>query len=280
MSFSKPEDETAAAENRRVLANCRVVVTRARAQAAEMTALLEDAGATVTHFPMIETVAPKSWERLDAAIARLGEYDWLLFTSVNGVQFFFRRLSQRTGEALSALTAARLCAIGEATAQALEEAGCPATLIAADAKAEGLLAAFIEHLGGEAAVRGCRLLIPRARLAREVLPAELARLGAVVDAVEAYQTIKPEVDEARLRQMLASRAIDVITFTSSSTVHNFIASIGGASAASLLQDVRLACIGPVTARTAAAYGLQNLIQPKVYTAAALVNAICQAVGSD
>lgn len=241
-----------------------------------MTSLLEACGAEVIHFPMIETVAPDSWAALDAVIERLSSYDWLVFTSVNGVEFFFRRLAQTCSNDFSSFRGIQVCAIGAATAKALDQAGRKADLMAIDSKAEGLLDAILKQVGSAERLRGSRFLIPRARFAREVLPEELANLGAVVETVEAYQTVKPEADAERLRVLLKSQTVDVITFTSSSTVHNLIATVGETVATDLLKGVLIACIGPVTATTAQQYNLTNIVQPDSYTAGALVEAIVQA----
>ena len=262
------------------LATCQIIITRPRAQSEEMSQWLEAAGATVLHFPMIETVAPDSWDGLDAALARFADFDWLIFTSANSVKFFFQRLAEfRDGEA-PPIGQVRLGAIGTATAKALERAGGHVELIAEDSKAEGLLQALLEQVGGAERLRGLRFLIPRARVARDLLPDELRKRGAQVEVVEAYQTIKPEVDQEPLLALLKNRTINVITFTSSSTVHNFITTIGAAEAPELLQGTFLACIGPVTAGTAQTYHLKNIIQPPSYTAKALVQVILEALGKN
>ena len=169
-----------------------------------------------------------------------------------------------------------VCAIGKATAKALAESGINANLIANDSKAEGLLQALIEQAGGKENLRGRRFLLPRARIAREILPEELRKLGAIVDAVETYQTIRPQADDTDFIQLLEKKAIDVIIFTSSSTVLNFVATVGEERVAKLLHDIIIACIGPITAATAREYNLTNIIQPKNYNAAALVDTIVAA----
>jgi uroporphyrinogen III methyltransferase/synthase len=170
-----------------------------------------------------------------------------------------------------------VCAIGPATAKAIENAGIHVDVIAADSKAEGALRAIIEHAGGESKIRGLRFLIPRARIAREVLPVELGRLGARVDAVETYQTVKPDTDIENIIRLLNEAAI---TFTSSSTVANFAALVGAENLSSLLQNTLVACIGPVTAATALEHGLSKIVQPEVYNTRALVEAIVKEIGSD
>jgi uroporphyrinogen III methyltransferase/synthase len=254
-----------------------VLLTRPREQAAEMTALLEGLGARVIHLPMIEIKEPESWDALDESINQLHLYDWLLFTSVNGVNFFFQRFRQTKKESLSSITSLQVCAIGKATAQALEAAGAKVDLIAKDSKAEGLLQSLMAHLGDASAIGGRRFLLPRARLAREVLPEELRKLGAQVDAVEAYQNVLPKTDSEKLIRLLCDGSIDVLAFTSSSTVSNFAALLGRENLAELLQNALIACIGPVTAATAAEYHLKNIIQPDNYSAPALVEVIVEAL---
>ncbi|HJQ67776.1 MAG TPA: uroporphyrinogen-III synthase [Blastocatellia bacterium] len=255
----------------RPLAGLSVLITRGLGQSAEMTALLEEAGATVIHCPTIEISEPESWAALDAAIGNLDDYDWVVFTSANGVEFFYRRLAEK-----SLPDRIIRCAIGPATAKALEAASGRVDVVAKDSKAEGALSAIIEHAGGQDRVRGLRFLIPRARVAREVLPTELSSLGARVDAVEAYQTIKPETDGEEIKRLLTERAIDVVTFTSSSTVANFAAIVGVKELSGLLEGVLVACIGPVTAATAREHGLDHVIQPDRYTAPALVESLIEA----
>jgi uroporphyrinogen III methyltransferase / synthase len=170
-----------------------ILVTRARAQSEDITGHLEALGAAVIHCPAIEVVPPSSWAYLDASIGKIKEYDWIVFTSANGARFFFRRLCEMRTEGVEALAAHVVCAIGPATARAIEAAGAVAHVTASDSRGEGALTAIIDHVGGDENVRGLRFLIPRARVAREVLPAGLRSLGAHVDAVETYQTVKPVV---------------------------------------------------------------------------------------
>lgn len=255
----------------RPLTGLRVLVTRGRAQSAEITGLLEMAGATVIYCPTIEIREPDSWAAIDAAIEKLDDYDWIVFTSANGVEFFYRRLARK-----------RLpdriirCAIGPATAKALETASGRVDVIAKDSKAEGALAAIIEHAGGAGRIRGLRFLIPRARIARDLLPTELSALGAFVDAVEVYQTIKPETEGEEIKRLLTEGAVDVLTFTSSSTVSNFASIVGIKDLSGLLKGVLVACIGPVTAQTAREHGIEKIIQPDQYNAPALVESLIAA----
>ncbi len=258
------------------LAGRAVLITRPLEQSQEMVERLENLGAQVICRPLIEIVEPDSWEALDAAIEKLATCDWLLFTSANGVKFFFKRLRHKQNAPLSEITRAVICAIGPATATALESFGAEVDLITRDSKAEGLLQAIIEYAGNIEDLRGKRFLIPRAKVARDILPDELSKLGAQVEAVEAYQTVGASINREELIEFLDRRKIDVVTFTSPSTVHHFVALIGKENLPERMQLVISACIGSITAATATAYGLQNLIQPDTYTAAALVEAIARA----
>jgi uroporphyrinogen III methyltransferase/synthase len=255
-----------------------ILVTRPRAQSEEITAQLEALGATVIHCPTIEVVPPNSWAALDASISRIQEYDWIVFTSANGAHFFFRRLSETRSEGVEVLAAHVVCAIGPATARAVEAAGVLAHVTAPDSKAEGALTAIIHHVGGEENVRGLRFLIPRAQVAREILPAGLRSLGAHVDAVETYQTVKPAVHPEAIIRLFKENSIDAITFTSSSTVSNFAELAGLTDLSDLLATTLVACIGPVTAETAASHSLKRVIQPELYNAAALVASIVKSIG--
>lgn len=254
-----------------------ILVTRARTQSEDITTQLEALGASVIHFPTIEIVPPDSWAALDASIARIRDYDWIVFTSANGVNFFFSRLAelQQDNEVLSSKG---ICAIGPATARAIEAAGAKAHVVASDSRAEGALAAIIDGLGGEGNIRGLRFLIPRARVARETLPEGLRSLSAHVDAVEAYQTVKPDVDRYAVTRLFSQNHIDAIAFTSSSTISNLAELAGLTDLSDLLATTLVVCIGPTTAETAAKHGLKSVIQPALYNAPALVESLVEEIG--
>lgn len=254
-----------------------VMLTRPPAQSTEMAAQLENLGATVIHCPTIQIAEPTSWEALDAAIARLESYDWLIFTSANGVEFFFRRLAEKRGDGLSVVSGLRICAVGPATARAIASAGGQVEVTARESKAEGVLAAIIQAAGGEARLAGQRVCLPRARVARELLPAELARRGSHVDAVEAYQTIRPDIDRASLLRWINDARVDAVTFTSPSTVTNFAVLTGADDLRECLRGILVCSIGPVTTAALHAHGLTEIVQPRTYNAAALVEALVQAL---
>jgi uroporphyrinogen III methyltransferase/synthase len=244
-----------------------VVVTRPREQAGRFRALLEDAGARVLTVPIIAIEPPESWAPLDRALADLGRYHFVVLTSVNGVEMVRRRLAA-TGRAVDALRAARVAAIGPATAEALGALGVTPELVPEEYVAEGL-AAGLRRL-----VRpGDRVLLPRAARTRDVLVRELEAMGAVVDEVAAYRT-RPAVEDAgSLRDALAGGEVDVVTFTSSSTVTHFAELFAPGELARAMAGVTVACIGPVTRATAAEHGLRADIVPDAYTVPALARAI-------
>ncbi|HWC00739.1 MAG TPA: uroporphyrinogen-III C-methyltransferase, partial [Bryobacteraceae bacterium] len=241
----------------------RIVVTRARGQAEALSARLHALGAEVIELPAIEIQPAADYGPLDRAIAGLASYDWLIFTSANGVRLFLDRLD-RSGVDLRALRA-KLCAIGPATRAAVESLHLKVDLMGKEYVAEGLLAAFAEH-----DLEGKRILLPRAAVARDLVPAELARRGARIDVVEAYRTVVPEGAAAEAERIFsAARKPDWITFTSSSTVQNFAGMVG----TDALASTRVASIGPVTSATARRLGIPVTVEAKVYTMDGVVEAI-------
>lgn len=245
----------------------KIIVTRAREQASDFAALLSASGADVMEFPTIETVAPPSWDSLDKAIDRLPDFDWVIFTSVNGVRFFVQRLRERGGD-IRDLKGIKICAIGPKTAEAIENSGVRVDITPSEYRAEAIIASL-----GEAAVSGKKILIPRAKVAREVLPEELKKMGAEVTVADAYVTIKPEGRREEVREMLKKGEISAVTFTSSSTVANFMEMLGEDDARKLMNGTVVASIGPITSETARKYGLDPVIEPEDYTTAALAEAI-------
>lgn len=245
----------------------RVVVTRPREQAERLAELLEGYGAEVEVIPTIRLEPPESWEPLDRALERLGEYAWLIFTSQNGVIAFRDRL-EATGADPRALAGPRIAAIGPETAETLRRFGLRVDLIPAEYRAEALVEALRSHLAS-----GMRVLIPRAQEAREVLPERLRALGVSVTVVPAYRTVAARDGVDRLRALLEAGQVHVVTFTSSSTVRHFMALFPPGETPRLLRRVALAAIGPVTAETVAEYGLAAAIVPREYTVPALAAAV-------
>lgn len=247
----------------RPLAGKRVVVTRARHQAAELVEALEALGADVVAFPTIRIVAPEDPEPLRRAVAELASYDWLVLTSSNGVARFWAELA-RAGAGPAALSGLRIACVGTTTAAAVEAHGVPVSVVPEKHVGEGLLDAMV----ATGAVAGARILLPRAAEARDVLPDGLRAQGARVDDVAAYRTVPDTEGAAAMRGRLAAGRIDVLTFTSSSSVRNFVQAVG--------DDVGGACvavIGPVTGDTARELGLEVHVEAQPHTVPGLVQAL-------
>jgi len=257
------------------LARRTIVITRARAQAAEFVSELEQYGARVLLCPTIEIAEPESYERLDEAIAHLYGYDWIVFTSVNGVDYFLRRLKTR-GHQTDELDELRICAIGDATAERLTTAHVHVDVMPTEFKAEGVFAALERYVGDVEGLKGLNFLIPRAAVARDYLPTTLEQSGARCDVVAAYRTVQPDgLDRGRVSAMLAGGGADCIAFTSSSTVRNLALLFDTHNLSDVLSGVAIACIGDITAATASEYGLRTDIQPSEFTVPALARAIAE-----
>lgn len=244
-----------------------IVITRARAQAQRFAQLLEAAGARVLQAPTIVIEPPASWELLDTALGALDSFTWVVFTSVNGVAMVDRRLSAR-GLAWAAIARKRVAAIGPATAEALAEHAVRVELVPTEYRAEALVEA-LRRLVGPAD----RVLLPRAKETRDVLVVELRRLGVTVTEVPAYQTRRIEDGVVRLREALASGSVDAVTFTSSSTARNFAEQFSDNERSAWRGRIAIASIGPITAATAAEYGLSTDVMPSEYTIPALARAL-------
>lgn len=244
----------------------RIMVTRARPQASSLTSLLTELGGEVWEYPTIAIKPPEDWGPMDEALQSLEQYRWIFFTSVNGVEFFFQRWKE-IGRDIRELPLARICAIGPATRQALEERGLQVCYMPEEYRAESLGEGLKEQLRP-----GEKALLPRADLARPYLADFLREQGLQVREVTAYRTV-PEREDTELLTMLEQGEIHIITFTSSSTVRNFMHLLGDKEPKRLLQGVTIACIGPVTAETAREYGLEVAVTAKQYTIAGLVQAL-------
>ena len=244
----------------------RIVVTRAAEQARELTDRLRALGADAVELPTISLVPPLDTAPLDAAIAQLDTYDWLVFTSANGVRFFLERLDASAFDLRS--LRARLAAIGPATAAALEALHLKTDLVPESFVAEALAEAF-----GKFDLAGKRIMLPRAAAARDVLPEALRAMGAQVDVAAAYRNVVPEGAAERARELFSSpRKPDWATFTSSSTVTNFLA----IAPPGALEGVRIASIGPVTSAAAARHGLAVDAEAKRFTIDGLIEALLAA----
>lgn len=255
--FDKPEV--------RPLFGVTVLVTRSRAQASQLTMKLDALGARCIELPAIRIMPPPdNYKAVDAAIGNLAAYDWLIFTSANGVDAFFARLFAAGKDARS-FARAKLAAIGRATAKQLKKYGLNADLMPGEFRAEGIIAALKGVLKP-----GERLLIPRALEAREILPESLREYGAVVDVAPVYETVTEAEDPAAVRELLAAGAIDFATFASSSTVKNLAKLLGDAS---LLKKTKIIAIGPITAQTCESLGLTPAAVAEEYTIDGMIRAI-------
>ncbi len=244
----------------------RVLVTRTRKQASVLSRLLARYGALAVELPTIEIEVIPDNKELDRAIARLSDYSWLIFTSANGVEIFFGRL-RALGRDARGLGKTRLCAIGPATAAALERFG----LIADRIPVEYVSAAIAESLQGD--VSGKRVLLPRAAGATPELVNGLGQLGAEVDEIAIYRAVLPQADTDGGKQMLLASEIDITTFTSSSTVEHLVSLLG--SKWETVNRTTVACIGPVTAATAARLGVRVDVVAKEHTIPGLVQALIE-----
>ena len=249
------------------LAGLRVVITRPERQSEALCERLHALGALPIRFPTIATVPPEAGGGLDRAIARIADYDWIVFTSVNGVEHFWARLAfapvapQAAGDGIPGF-AGRIAAIGPATAAALQERCTAVHLMPPEYRAEAILSAIGD-------VRELRILLPRADIARAALAQGLRERGARVDEVTAYRTIPGTPSPAAFDEL--RRGVDIITFTSSSTVRNFVALTQGMDCG----DPLIACIGPVTADTARQLGMHVHVVAEEYTVDGLTEALAR-----
>ena len=258
-----------------------VLVTRSRGQASVLSQLLREAGGDPIECPTIEFRRPAELSALDDSISKLDRYDWIIFTSSNGVDFFFERLGE-LGQDVRALKGIKLCAMGDATAGALSRYGLRVDLVPKEFKAEGVIEALKSFTDGQ--IVGVRFLIPRALVAREVLPFELEKMGALVDVAPSYETVVPSGSQvAQVKEMLLDGQISYVTFSSSSTVINFMQMLriekdqkGLEEAKRIFSKTKIACIGPITKDTVQEYGLVVSVMPSTYTIPALVEALIEA----
>jgi uroporphyrinogen-III synthase len=261
---------------RKPLAGVRVLVGRARHQAGSLSSQLRKLGADVLEIPFIEIRPPRSFRKLDTALQNLAAYDWLILTSVNGVEAMWERM-KKLRPTRKALAHLEIAAIGPATKKAIEKRGVRVDVVPEEYVAESVVKSLRRQ------VKGKRILLVRAKVARDVIPNELRKAGAVVDVVEAYETVIPKSSRMRLRSALrdARKHPDVVTFTSSSTVKNFVQLLGissrGRKRPVALGGVTLASIGPVTSATLRDLGLGVDIEAQQFTIPGLVAAIAASV---
>jgi uroporphyrinogen III methyltransferase / synthase len=251
--------------DRRPLFGKRIVVTRAREQASSLSEQLRELGADPVEFPTIRITPMEDFAEMDTALDQLSDYRWVVFTSANGVISVFSRLSQKGRDART-FAATRVAAIGPATADALLSRGIHADFVPSRYVAESVAEEWPERN-----MTGQRVLLARAKEAREFLPERLRAMGATVDVVPVYQTVRDASAAEDVRRQLLAGDIDAVTFTSSSTVRNFVESLGEAPAvADMMKDVTVACIGPITADTARELGLDPSLIAEEFTVEGLV----------
>ncbi len=252
----------------------RILVSRARDQGGALSVGLRELGAEVFEIPFIEIRPPRSFKCLDESLELVAEYEWLILTSVNGVRAMFERmallnLSKRV------LAHLKIVAIGPATRAAIEREGLKVALTPKEYVAESVVEALADK------VRGKRVLLCRAKIARDVIPREIRRMGAFLDVAEAYETVIPQTSRVELRAVLRDpeRRPHIITFTSGSTVKNYVALLGIRSGRSRLVDgVLNASIGPATSEALRQFQLNVDVQPSEYTIPGLIDAIVKRVG--
>jgi len=247
----------------------RIIVTRSRGQASLFSQIIEEFGGQAVEFPTIELAPADDYEPLDIAIRNLGQYHWVIFTSINGVQAFLKRLKFQQKD-LRELKGINICAIGPKTKESLENYGLIVDYVPDEYRAE----AIIEFMSQQK-MSGKRILLPRADIARKILPEALKQYGAIVDEIIAYKTVKANHNSENVRTMLKEGMIDYITFTSSSTVKNFVGVFNPVELPVLLKHAKIASIGPVTTDTAHKLGLKVDIEAKEYTLHGLLQAILE-----
>ena len=251
-----------------------ILVTRAQQQAGKLSDALREQGASIIELPVIEIVPPDSYKPIDDALQQLGVYDWIIFTSANTAQVFAER-SRMLGVKLDAISNLKTVAIGSATAAAMTEQGIKVDLIPDRYVAESVVDAL------ENRVRGSRILLARAKIARDIIPEALTHAGARVDVVDAYQTVVPADSAQRVREIFGRSAcvIDAVTFTSSSTAKNFVTLLKQAGVAIPLPEVKACSIGPVTSATLREYGWEPWIEAEQFDIPGLVAATVKALAS-
>lgn len=248
-----------------ILCGKKIVVTRAREQASSLSKRLTNLGADILEIPSIKIIPPADYTPLDNALKNIAQYKWIIFTSVNGVKSFFQRL-KNSGKDSRAVATNLFAVIGSETAHELAKHGIKADVLPLEYRAEGV----IDALAGKFAI-GDKILIPRAKVAREILPVELHKAGAEVDVVTAYETVMEMDNKEVLIKELLNKNIDIITFTSSSTVTNLLVALGDQK--DLLKNTTIAAIGPITAETCWQNNLEVAIIANEFTIPGLVDAI-------
>src|SRR5437868_10748745 len=255
------------------LAGKRIVVTRAQKQTESLSTLLREFGAELIEVPLIEIHPPDSYDALDTALQNIIQYDWLILTSVNGVEALFTRL-EPLGLSVDSLQHLKIAAIGPVTEERIQDHGLVVDVVPPHYVAEEVVRSLRKLVKGE------KVLLVRAQIARDVIPDELRAAGAHVDVVEAYHTMIPEDAKSRMQTVFDDRPLpDAITFTSSSTVQNFFTVVVGTDIPTKLSHVKFASIGPVTSRTMRDYGLRIDVEADEYTMEGLTQALVRYFGN-
>ncbi len=255
------------------LTGTRILVTRAKAQASGLSTGLKLLGAQVIEIPLIEIRKPASFRPIDKALRQIAGYDWLILTSINAVDVLFARLTIRK-TALEKLNHLQVAAIGPATAKAISTYGLGVDVVPKEYKAESVVKKLRKLIKGQ------RVLLVRAKVSRDVIPNDLRKAGAEVTVVEAYEAVVPVSSKQRITSLLQhpDKMPHIITFTSSSTVKNFVALVGKRAAKSrAFANTKFASIGPVTSATLRSFNLTPHIRAKDYTMPGLIDAIVKAV---
>jgi uroporphyrinogen III methyltransferase/synthase len=249
-----------------------IIITRAREQASSLTSALSEYGANVLEFPTIEISEPDNMTELDNAIDNIKKYNWLIFTSVNGVKIFFKRLFQKNKDS-RALSGLNICAIGPKTAETFEAFGIKPDFIPEKYQAEYIIEGLKKR-----GLKGMKFLLPRAKVAREILPEKIKELGGEIDVVTVYKTVLPDTNKEEVINYLKNGNIHYITFTSSSTVKNFFEMFKNEPVKNWLKKVKLVSIGPITSETLREQGFAPSIEAKKFTIEGIVEAIIQVRG--
>lgn len=256
----------------------RILITRARHQAQVLASALEEQGAQVVAIPTIEIVPPDSYDALDIALANAGKYDWLILTSANAVEVLIQRMETLARKTLAApqmaLHSSRsvgIAVMGPATARALETHGITVDIVPEKFVAESLVESLRDHVFQK------RILLVRAKIARDVIPIELEKAGATVDVVDAYQTVVPQASCEALRRLLEEPIglPDAVTFTSASTVTNIFRLMQEAGVSGWPAKMAAASIGPITSRALLDHGIEPVVEAAEYTIPGLVSALCR-----
>ncbi|MBV9074438.1 MAG: uroporphyrinogen-III synthase [Acidobacteria bacterium] len=253
------------------LAKHRILVTRTHKQAEGLSSLLRQLGAEVVEAPVIEVCPPDSFAALDTALNNILQYDWLILTSVNGVEALFSRL-EPLGLSVDSLQHLKIAAIGPATEERIQDHGLVVDIVPQRYVAEEVVRSLRKQVKGE------KVLLVRAKIARDVIPQQLRDAGAEVEVVEAYQTVVPHGAKERMLEAFGNSVPDAITFTSSSTVKNFLSIIVGTDVPAKLSKVKFASIGPVTSETLREYGLPVHVEADEFTMEGLAQAVVRLFG--